>query len=223
MFIVIGDIHNLHMEILQEVIDKENPDFVLQVGDLGLYDEESDIKKLIPAKYRYEAEVLKFPKITDGEILLKVPVYFVLGNHDDYAMLQRYIELTSRGFKNLRVLNHNPIEIGGNKVCGLSGNYGYSSFEKNKRRKPNHILKGDMEKFTEPFNILVMHDRPHPETTQPLFDFIMWHKPQIVFHGHMHYKTETEIDGIKIYCLPMIATREYLKVDENLSLEWCNL
>jgi len=221
--LVIGDIHNLGLEVLIDIIDREKPDFVLQTGDFGLLDEESDIEKLIPEKYRYEVENLKFPLIRDGQIVLKVPVYLVLGNHDDYTLPDRYPELKKQGFKNLRILNENPVEIGGYRVCGLSGNYGKKSFEINRRKKQSHILKEDLEKFKEPFDILVMHESPHPEFTPPLYDFVVKYKPKIVFHGHIHQKRVKEIEGIKIFSLPLISTGEYLRVDDDLSWEWRKL
>lgn len=220
MFLVVGDIHNLALEMLADIIDKERPCFVLQTGDFGLYDEQTDIENLIPPKYRFEAEVLNFPRIRDGKIALNAPVYFVLGNHDDKTMLLKYPELKEKGFKNLKLLDENPVDLKGYKICGLSGNYGRKSFEKNNRRKPNHILREDMGKFTQPFDILVMHDSPHPEFAPPLFDFIMNHKPKIVFHGHIHNKKVSDVEGVKIISLPLLSTGEYIRVNDDLSWEW---
>jgi len=221
MFLVIGDIHNLAMEMLADIIDKEKPDFVLQTGDFGLYDEQTDIEKLIPPRYRFEAENLKFPFIRDGKIKLNVPIYFVLGNHDDYKMPERYTDLKKEGFKNLRLLDENPLNLDGYKICGLSGNYGKKSFEKNHRRKLNHILREDLEKFNKPFDILVMHESPHPEFTPPLFEFVIKHKPKFVFHGHIHKKKVSDMDGVKIISLPLLGSKEYIRVNNDLLLEWC--
>ena len=220
MFLVVGDIHNLALKVLLDIIDKEKPDFVLQTGDFGLYDEQTDIETLIPPEYRFEAENLQFPFIRDGKIKLNAPVYFILGNHDDYKMPERYEGLKEKGFKNLRLLDENPLNLGGYKICGLSGNYGGKSFEKNYRRKPNHILREDLEKFNKPFDILVMHESPHPEFTPPLFEFVIKHKPKFVFHGHIHEKKISEINGIKIISLPLLATLEYIRVNDDLSWEW---
>lgn len=218
MFLVVGEIVSSGeaQVALARLIDKEKPRFVLQTGGINLNDEIS-LQKKMPWMSDEEAQRYLFPLLRDREFTFNAPIYFVMGRDDDFTLPGRYTELKEEGFRNLRLLSEKPLRLKRQSVCGLSGNYGQRSFENCRRRKPSHILPGDLEKFTRPFDILVMHEIPQEKSTPPLFDFVMKHKPKVVFHGQSHEKKNWEIDGIKIFSLPPFSTGIYLKMKENLS------
>lgn len=132
-------------------------------------------------------------------IVKDVPIYGVLGNHDDW---ERY--------KNRNVINIDGkvIDINGVKIGGLSGSFKY----KNSPYSPLYTHEESINIIDNmgPCDIFVSHDKPYFEESNDVVHnglkgitkYIYKGHIPLHFHGHIHVNTETYLkNGTKSTCI----------------------
>lgn len=151
--LLISDTHG-NLDRVNELASHTNADFVIHAGDFGFYDDES-VKRLSPRElrllithspYRNQYDVDKqtdpkifieivkkhrllgdFPDYLSGEKHFNVPVYAILGNHEDHHVLKMLRQ--DLQIKNLNILDETSFYEFRNdqqfefSLYGLGGNF----------------------------------------------------------------------------------------------------
>lgn len=193
--IIFGDPHG-NVNVLDEVIGKENPDYVLSTGDLSVYKE------------------------------CKVPHYFIHGNHEDFKLLKSLDKgkLVIRNLHHMKTGRIYALEKGTEivKVAGLNGNYSPTFRERERHFTKEEIesciqLKG--------VDIFLSHEAPSDigfkkghssgdlgiEAVKQILDAV---KPKYFIFGHHHKFWNTLHHRVKIIGMGY-AKEGYLKLDIN--------
>lgn len=127
----VGDIHG-KTKHLYGLVERQDPDLCLQVGDLEPIRNEGDMNQIAtPSKYRSMGQ---FKDLYDDERPFPAPTYFVAGNHEPWGYLDRHDPtLTSANGELLPNLfyvgRYGVVEHDGVTIAGLSGNYGQTTYE----------------------------------------------------------------------------------------------
>jgi Icc-related predicted phosphoesterase len=172
--IAVGDLHG-ETEPLFRLLDRENPDGLLCVGDWGDPGE-------VP------------PDVWDA-LLSRVPVLTVFGNHDDLPFLET---LTNRKDRSAVLLaqGERRADFCGFSVAGVSGIWAKS------HRLPHYVTDEDVAAWAETLSsgpsvdILLMHGCPmgvadrtpsgRPGGQRCFLDLLQKVRPQVHLCGHLH-------------------------------------
>ena len=186
LILVVSDIHydktfykgvdqSKAWEWLLSIVDYHKPKYLLSLGDWGYGASQRDFIELVS----------------------RVRVYTIYGNHDDLDMLKsiRNIDDTPILLKDAEIKN-----IDGLIVAGINGVTATKRTEKKKvpRKKPDEFL-GIARKIASSgfsIDILLIHEAPYLPDLFPqivkregilkALESIKIVKPKLVFHGHMH-------------------------------------
>ncbi|MBL7169521.1 MAG: metallophosphoesterase [Candidatus Aenigmarchaeota archaeon] len=200
--LLLGDVHE-DINKVKKIIDSVECDFVLQVGDLGIY---SNFSK---------------------------PMYFIAGNHENWdiieAMNNGTIEFENlRRIKTAEII---PLKKGNDiiRVSGLNGNYSQKDYGLKKKelegRRRSHFVKDDVERCKKLRNIdiFLSHEAPAGigfvkrnkdvgiDHVKEILDNV---KPRFFFFGHHHVFFEKIIGTTQVFGLNY-ARREYYILDTN--------
>jgi len=234
-FAVVGDVHGEQLKMISllqqwEKDNKQQLDFVLQVGDFETCRDEKDLQLMsVPVKYRKLGDFYRFYK---GMDVFPWPIYFIGGNHEAYGYLEKYPEGKELCKNCFYMGRTGVVDIHGLRVAGLSGIYSLANFNAkrpNLKRKSQFINKKKKQfsnKLLTYFNeqdiyqllklknndILLLHDWPEninpngPAYGNPYAKLLVEElKPQFVFCGHIHHRHKTQIKSarhdINIVCL----------------------
>ena len=172
--VAVGDLHG-ETEPLFRLLDAENPDGLLCVGDWG------DPGEIAP--HTWDA------------LLLRVPILTVFGNHDDLPLLGT---LTNTS-------DHSPILLGQGErradFCGISVG-GVSGIWAKSHRLPHYVTDEDVAEWGSglasglPVDVLLTHGCPlgvadrtpsgRPGGQRCFLDLLKAVRPQVHFCGHLH-------------------------------------
>ena len=217
---IIGDTHGYLDKMIANITS--DTDFVLQVGDFGVYLKDSNLSSI--PEHRRE-QLGQFNKYFEARKSFPVPVYFCKGNHEDFEFLQKY-ESKNEILKNLfYVTNGSVMDIQGVVVAFLGGNFSPKWFEKetpnfNPKHSQNHKIFGYLRKaeidtilnYPGKIDILITHEpsfgpefqvqsNPRPYGCQAIQDLIEEIQPDYAFSGHIHKFAEGQIGKTKCVAL----------------------
>ncbi len=207
---------------------KINFDVILQVGDFGIWidaDYHDGVTK-------FHSGTGDFPRWYREKKSVPVKTYFVNGNNEDFNFLSS-VRLSGdlEIIKNLFYIpngNAAKINIGGEQliVAGIGGKYDPEHF--NYKEADRYYTKSEIdgllryaeenkENEDKSIDIFISHDAPegvliedndknryYPKAAG-LRDLILKIKPQMVFFGHHHGICKSEIEGIPVYGLNVLA------------------
>lgn len=216
---IIGDTHG-HLDKLIETISSD-ADFVLQVGDFGVYLNTSNLSS-IPK--RFHNNLGQFQEYFNEKKGFPMPVYFCKGNHEDFLFLKNYDQDRPILPNLFYVPNGTILTIQGITVGFFGGNYSLKWFE---RETPKHIQsqkvlgyfkKSEIDSFLNhdrPLDILITHepcealdfgsDRYGCEPIQRLIEEL---QPLYAFSGHIHKYAEGTVGKTKCIGLGAVHYRE---------------
>lgn len=207
---------------------KINFDAVLQVGDFGIWINENCHDGVT----KFHKGTGDFPAYYREKKPVPVKTYFVNGNNEDFNFLSS-VRLSGdlEIIKNLFYIpngNAVKINIGGEQliVAGIGGKYDPEHF--NYKEADRYYTKSEIdgllryaeenkENEDKSIDIFISHDAPegvliedndknryYPKAAG-LRDLILKIKPQMVFFGHHHGICKSEIEGIPVYGLNVLA------------------
>ena len=200
---------------------KINFDVILQVGDFGIW---------VNADYhdgvtKFHSGTGDFPRWYREKKTAPVKTYFVNGNNEDFNFLSS-VKLSGdlEIIKNLFYIPNGTaaeINIGGERLiaAGIGGKYDPEHF--NHKEADRYYTKSEIDNLLryadENIDIFISHDAPegvliednyknsyYPKAVG-LRDLILKIKPKMVFFGHHHGICKSEIEGIPVYGLNVLA------------------
>lgn len=168
----VGDTHGriismyTYLEGLQENYSVKL-DAVVQIGDFGIY-----LQKF-----------MEFADYWNGNKIASIPTYICPGNHEDWAVLEQWMEQPDK-ITNIHLMPDGEIvDIAGVKHGAIWGNYSYKSYRNPERvltarrqhkesPKAMHILQSSVNKLMNAgeFDVFISHDASEqykPTYTQP--------------------------------------------------------
>ena len=209
---------------------KINFDVILQVGDFGIWvnaDYHDGVTK-------FHSGTGDFPRWYKEKKTAPVKTYFINGNNEDFNFLNSVkISGDLEIIKNLFYIPNGTvaeINIGSERLiaAGIGGKYDPEYFNHKEsdrhytKSEINNLLKyADENKKNEDrsIDIFISHDAPegvliedndknryYPKAVG-LRDLILKIKPKMVFFGHHHGICKSEIEGIPVYGLNILARK----------------
>ncbi len=188
--------------------DKNKPDMIILTGDISQDNSEQ--------AYRHVADILKE---------FKVPVYFVLGNHDDSDVIKRLFPLDNiSDLKNIIVDRWNLILLDSQLPGYVKGHLDKSQLD---------YMQTCLEKYPDHHAIVMFHHQPIPVGSAWLDQYILtnadefWRLikkcPQLktIFFGHVHQVHESQKQGVKCYSAPSTCI-QFMRNKDDFSLENLN-
>ena len=216
MILVFGDVHG-QFKGMTKVISDVNKEWpliaVVQVGDFGVF------KECLPDT----------PKI-------KIPIYFVEGNHEDFSLLT-WLRKNKTGIAPIKKnIFHIPrgatFELGERKWVGLGGSEFFSApnCPRGSTFTDEEVQSALVHGETD---ILITHDAPiglgipgHPafgggidvgtKRLLPLYGL----KPKLWLFGHHHQRVEKEEKGVKHFGLDCVDFGYALLNPRTLQIAW---
>ena len=207
---------------------KINFDVILQVGDFGIWidaDNHDGVTK-------FHSGTGDFPRWYREKKSAPIKTYFVNGNNEDFNFLGS-VKLSGdlEIIKNLFYIPNGKvadININGERliVAGIGGKYDSEYF--NHKESDRHYTKNEIDGLLryagenngiedKGIDIFISHDAPegvliedndnnryYPKAVG-LRDLILKIKPKMVFFGHHHGICKSEIEGIPVYGLNVLA------------------
>jgi predicted phosphodiesterase len=224
-----GDIHGAMDRLYHDVVAFEsllgvNFDYVLHVGDFGIWPDPSRIDKAT----RHHEGAGDFPTWLNDRRGTSRPTLFIKGNHEDFVWLDsRHDPEVLPGLTYLR--NGHTLEIRDRagdsiRVGGVGGCYGPSDY-----RRPSDSLQGyarrhytadEIERLasTGGVDIVLTHDAPagvrferHRRGTGYVseaagLDVLLGRvRPRVCFFGHHHIRVDAEVSGVRCIGLNKVA------------------
>lgn len=202
--LILGDVHG-DIKIVETLIEKECPDFVLQVGDLSSYSE------------------------------FKKPVYFIAGNHEDQDLLEKMDTNRIKFNNLYHIKNGETIILKKGieiiTVLGLGGNFGPTRFKLPKSKlegdRRRHFVEEEINKSLSAgkVDVFLTHEAPYSLSivkrnrnvgVEIIDEVIKKIKPFFVFSGHHHVFKEAIIDNVNLISLDRPNKSYYiLNKDDN--------
>ncbi len=218
---VAGDIHGAMDRLYQDVLAFEASlgirfDYVLQVGDFGVWPDPSRIDKAT----RLHDGAGDFPAWLRDNRSAPRPTLFIKGNHEDFVWLDARPDLEVLPGLNY-VRNGCTVDIrdegaGVTRVGGVGGCYGPSDYQ---RRSDNlqgyakrHYTFDEVERLanSDDVDILLTHDAPagvrferhrrskgYISEAAGLDVLLARVQPRVCFFGHHHTRIDAEIAGVR--------------------------
>lgn len=200
---LLGDLHG-HITLGLDILSKWERmagiklDAILQVGDLGVFDEHTRLDQTTLELSQKDADELGFEKYLRqsdeadrffgrSAVFSGTNLYFIAGNHDDPRVLNSGGQISH--YDNLRYLpNGEAVSITKGDSCIVVGALG------------ENWKQGDMKKLlTKRPDVLLTHQPPvselNPQGSVEVGQFISDTKIKHTFFGHIH-------DGAPQYSLP---------------------
>ncbi|MFH0798915.1 MAG: metallophosphoesterase [Pseudomonadota bacterium] len=220
--VIAGDVHGAIGFFYEQALKlqdelKEPIEAILQVGDLQIYSESSQVDKAV----NRHGGPGEFPQWFKEQRSVPIPTYAILGNHDDAMLFYRYAG--KEIIPSLHLLPQGEvvsINIGSQvvRVGSLGGNYSpkYFHFESDKlsQAKLKHYTEAHINSLVEkaPFDILLTHEAPDGVVIRDGADLgrpeigalIRKTAPRYVFFGHHHWHVKAEIGSTTVVGLSRI-------------------
>lgn len=220
---IMGDVHG-HFDLMITAIKNEQPDFVLQVGDMGIYLQTSNLSAL-PKKFH--SDLGNFEEYFKNQTGLPCPVYFCKGNHEDFEFLMKH-EKNSMLLPNLFYIpNGQIVTVQGVRIAFLGGNFSKKWFEKpvpkffQTQKALGYIRKSEIDAIIEGFHntnidVLITHEPPTglsfsgPRTfgCDCIRELIEHIQPAWAFSGHIHKYGESTIGKTMCVCLGALQYKD---------------
>jgi len=219
--LAVGDLHGRLGMLETLILEHQDVDFVLQVGDFGAYRDDGVCCGIPPGR-RYRSE---FPAYADGVLGFARPVFFVKGNHEHFGLLD---DATAKAADrtgpvpiadNLYyVPNGRVVMIYGVTVAGLGGNYSAVCHRKPRgglRRR--HFSEAEIQAILRhpgKVDILLTHDVGEGmipgfrSLSQELLDLGRRLRPTWWIHGHFHCHHEADLGFTRVVGLDAVHGQE---------------
>ena len=224
-----GDIHGAMDRLYHDVLAFEASlglrfDYVLHVGDFGIWPEPSRIDKAT----RHHDGAGDFPAWLRENRRAPRPTLFIKGNHEDFVWLDsRQDPEVLPGLTYLA--NGCTLDIRGEgadtiRVGGVGGCYGPSDYQRRSDRlqgyAKRHYTADEIERLANvgDVDIVLMHDAPagvrferHRRGTGYVseaagLDLLLAQvQPRVCFFGHHHTRVDAEVSGVRCIGLNKIA------------------
>ena len=223
-----GDIHGAMDRLYQDVFKFEAAlgvgfDYVLHVGDFGIWPDPSRIDK---ATRRHEGAG-DFPVWLKENRGVPRPTAFIKGNHEDFAWLEAQDKEVLPGLTYLR--NGHTIDIrnqggSGLRVGGVGGCYGPSDYLRRSDRlqgyAKRHYTADEIERLADAssVDIVLTHDAPagvrfekhrrragYISGAAGLDALLARVRPRVCFFGHHHARVDAEVSGVRCIGLNKVA------------------
>ena len=151
-----GDTHGALDDLAKKAIEIQ-PDFILQVGDLGIFSSYENMDSKTKKHYRHDKNISQIFPYIRKEKEFPIPLYFIRGNHEEYGLLP------DLDLPNIHYLKSGLHIINSIRIGTLGGIYYLGKNEQ----------KAKMDKYTQPqeywhvlkeakdgVDILLTHDSP---------------------------------------------------------------
>jgi Icc-related predicted phosphoesterase len=226
-----GDIHGALNKLYDEVLDFEASlgirfDFVLHVGDFGIWPDPTKIDK----GTRNHDGAGDFSAWLEGKRVAPRRTVFIKGNHEDFQWLDA--QPAAEVLPNLTYLpNGETIDLtvdgaGSIRIGGIGGCYGPSDYERQSVQlrgyARRHFTHDEVERLGQQarqgsIDIVLTHDAPagvrytrhrggeFVSETAGLADLIARVQPRVCFFGHHHTQVKSEVAGVRCIGLNKVA------------------
>lgn len=216
--------HALFLLALSQRKRKEQYDLIIQVGDLGIW---ADPAKADGATQRFaqknpeqfdsqylihpQEEHVQFFQVVQS--LLRVPIRFIKGNHEDFEGLPRESPFAIDEFGLFEyVLDGRVLEWGGSRIGFMGGSH-------NAKKPEGRLNPSAIAKFVElnrgQIDILVTHDAPYNASCgftgqiqgcQAITQMVEALRPRVHVFGHLHkILALNAIADVDSYCVPCVV------------------
>ena len=234
--LLIADTH-CRFDLLEKIIQHEkNIACVLHCGDLGIYDIDQLSRLTQRERYlieRHSNPVHLFKPYLKGEKIFSLPIYGIPGNHEDFTLVDMFVQ-KNVSVENLHVFGQGEIieiQSFGKKLTILG--LGKMLPERAKlKKKPKIIQKEDLEKALKNgrnrhIDILLLHEPPILQTEKggrfgsiAIRELIEQIQPSMIFAGHMHFEYKTQILASCLYGLGYGIESRYAILYSDMSVEF---
>ena len=213
----VGDVHGAINQMYADVLAFEARlgvrfDWVLQVGDFGVWPDPSRVDKPT-RKHKSEGD---FAQLLAHGTTMPRPTLFIKGNHEDFDWLdaQPDIEVLPGLYyhrNGYATCVRSPQEM--LIVGGIGGCYSHSDYTKG-RQKRHYTVRDVAKQFLSPCDILLTHEAPagvpicggeRLSNTSGLDEVIAARSPKVCFFGHYHERIRGEVHGVPCYGLNKIG------------------
>jgi predicted phosphodiesterase len=224
-----GDIHGAMDRLYQDVLAFETSlgvcfDYVLHVGDFGIWPDPSRIDKAT----RHHDGVGDFPAWLRENRGAPRPTVFIKGNHEDFVWLDACQD--AEVLPDLTYLRNGcTLDIQGQdaapiRVGGVGGCYGPSDYPRRSDRlqgyAKRHYTSDEIERLADAgsVDIVLTHDAPagvrferhrrgagYVSEAVGLDVLLTRVKPRVCFFGHHHTRVDAEVSGVRCIGLNKIA------------------
>ena len=216
-----GDIHGAMDRLYQDVFAFEASlgirfDYILHVGDFGIWPEPSRIDKAT----RHHDGAGDFPAWFQQNRAAPRPTVFIKGNHEDFVWLDaRQDTEVLPGLTYLRNGCVVDIQNGGTgaiRVAGVGGCYGPSDYRRRSDRlqgyAKRHYTSDEIERLAKVggVDIVLTHDAPagvrferhrrgvgYVSEAVGLDGLLARVQPRVCFFGHHHTRVDAEVAGVR--------------------------
>ena len=224
-----GDIHGAMDRLYRNVLDFEASlgvrfDYVLHVGDFGIWPDPSRIDKAT----RHHEGAGDFPVWLSENRRAPRPTLFIKGNHEDFVWLDARQDtevLPNLGYlRNGYTADIQDEGAGSIRVGGIGGCYGPSDYQCRSTRlqgyAKRHYTLDEIERLARSggVDILLTHDAPagvrferHRRGTGYVseaagLDVLLTKvRPRVCFFGHHHNRVDAEVAGVCCIGLNKVA------------------
>jgi predicted phosphodiesterase len=224
-----GDIHGAMNRLYQDVLAFEASlgvrfDYVLHVGDFGIWPDPSRIDKAT----RHHDGVGDFPEWLREKRGAPRPTVFIKGNHEDFVWLDARAEAELLpGLTYLR--NGCTVDLqdqgaGVIRVGGVGGCYGPSDYPRRSDQlqgyAKRHYTSDEVERLAgaSGVDIVLTHDAPagvrferhrqgagYISEVAGLDGLLTQVQPRVCFFGHHHTRVDAEVSGVRCLGLNKVA------------------
>jgi Icc-related predicted phosphoesterase len=224
-----GDIHGAMDRLYRDVFAFEASlgvrfDYVLHVGDFGIWPDPSRIDKAT----RHHDGVGDFPAWLRENRRGPRPTVFIKGNHEDFVWLDAQLDaevlpdLTY--LRNGRTIDIHDQNEGSIRVGGVGGCYGPSDYLRRSDRlqgyAKRHYTSDEIERLADVggVDIVLTHDAPagvrfdrhrqgagYISEAAGLDVLLARVQPRVCFFGHHHTRVDAEVSGVRCIGLNKVA------------------
>jgi Icc-related predicted phosphoesterase len=224
-----GDIHGAMDRLYVDVVAFEASlgvrfDYVLQVGDFGIWADPNRIDKAT----RHHEGAGDFPAWLEENRAAPRPTLFIKGNHEDFVWLDaREDAEVLPGLTYLRngwTIDIRDQEAGAIRVAGVGGCYGPSDYRRRSDRlqgyAKRHYTSDEIERLAniDGVDIVLTHDAPsgvrfdqhrrgagYISEAAGLDDLLARLQPRVCFFGHHHTRIDAAVSGVRCIGLNKVA------------------
>ena len=226
-----GDIHGAMNKLYDDVLDFEASlgirfDFVLHVGDFGIWPDPTKIDK----GTRNHDGAGDFSAWLEAKRVAPRRTVFIKGNHEDFQWLDA--RLAAEVLPNLTYLpNGETIDLRVDgaesiRIGGIGGCYGPSDYERQsvhlRGYARRHFTRDEVERLADrarqgSIDIVLTHDAPagvryarrrgseFVSEAAGLADLIARVQPRVCFFGHHHTQVDSKVAGVRCIGLNKVA------------------
>jgi Icc-related predicted phosphoesterase len=226
-----GDIHGAMNKLYDEVLDFEASlgirfDFVLHVGDFGIWPDPTKIDKAT----RNHDGAGDFSAWLEAKRAAPRRTVFIKGNHEDFQWLDA--QPAAEVLPNLTYLpNGETIDLTVDgaeslRIGGIGGCYGPSDYERQSVQlrgyARRHFTRDEVERLVHlalqgSIDIVLTHDAPagvrytrhrggeFVSEAAGLADLMARVQPRVCFFGHHHTRVDSEVAGVRCIGLNKVA------------------